>query len=127
MFDLTDEEFAQMRGRNLSDMLCVLKPRNVTDLVTMRPLMPTIVCADGTTLSVQASEHHYCRPRSHSGPYTHVEVGSPSSEVPHSWLDYAENRDKPCGTVYGCLPIELVYFYIGAHGGIDYDKTLKRG
>ena len=41
--------------------------------------IPEIVCKDGTTLSVQASEFHYCTPRDNKGPYTHVEIGFPST------------------------------------------------
>ena len=33
-----------------------------------------VECADGTTISVQASQFHYSTPRSDCGPYTHVEV-----------------------------------------------------
>lgn len=33
-----------------------------------------VVCADGFTLSVQASDFHYCTPRSKEGPWTHFEV-----------------------------------------------------
>lgn len=116
---------AEMRGADLSKMLTVLKPIKITNTVSIRPLMPQIVCADGTKLSVQASEHHYSSPRNNFGPYKAVEVGFPTSEVPSTWLEYAEDKDNPLRTVYAYIPIELVHFYIGAHGGIDYDKTLK--
>lgn len=36
-----------------------------------------ITCQDGTTLSVQVSETHYCSPRDNFGPYYQVEVGFP--------------------------------------------------
>lgn len=81
--------------------------------------MPTIHCADGTTLSVQASRNHYCSPRNNEGPYTKVEVGYPTASPPEIWKQYGES-DVP---IYGWAPIELVYFYIASHGGIDYETT----
>jgi hypothetical protein len=36
---------------------------------------PRIECADGFSVSVQASKTHYSTPRSDDGPYTHVECG----------------------------------------------------
>lgn len=74
-----------------------------------------IVCADGTTLSVQASEDHYCTPRNNQGPYTEVEVWcisnmpAPIKEIEE--FDYSP--DEPSGYV----PIEAVAQFIDAHGG----------
>lgn len=48
--------------------------------------VPAIECADGFTMSVQASRSHYCTPRNDVGPYTAVEVGFPSKH---------ENRIAP--------------------------------
>ena len=88
---------------------------------------PHIVCADGFTVSVQASKYHYCSPRSKwdgrpedwSGPYTHVEVGFPS-EIPEpwqKWLEYCESDYKPTETVYARVPVEMVRDLIAFHGG----------
>jgi len=41
---------------------------------------PRVVCKNGFSLSVQASQYRYCSPRSDTGPYTHVEIGYPSFE-----------------------------------------------
>ena len=76
-----------------------------------------IVCADGMTLSVQASSGHYCTPREDDGPYSSVEVGYPSEAVPEL-LVYAESPETPTGTIYGYVPVELVDAAIAAHGGI---------
>jgi hypothetical protein len=84
---------------------------------TIRRPARHIVCADGLILSVQASESHYCEPRSNEGPYTHVEVGFPSSRQP-VLLPYAENPDDPTGTVYAYVPTQVVLDVINEHGGM---------
>lgn len=72
-----------------------------------------IVCVDGTSLSVQASESHYCSPRVTGSPYyTQVEIGFPSNE------DAKEAFDFGGEDVAGYVPIEDVARYIIAHGGI---------
>ena len=79
--------------------------------------VPRITCEDGFSMSVQASETHYCTPRFNTGPWTHVEVGYPSA---HETLlmAYAENPDRPTGTVYGYVPLEVVADVVRKHGGI---------
>lgn len=78
---------------------------------------PSILCADGTTLSVQASVGHYCIPRNGEGPYTAVEVGYPSAPWPEA-AEYKEDDSvDDCDTVFAFVPIELVQAYIAAHGG----------
>jgi len=81
---------------------------------------PRIICMDGTELSVQASSHHYCIPRT-GGPYTHVEVGYLSDDHPPTWADYADGEYPT--TVYGCVPVELVREYVEAHGGEATEAT----
>lgn len=78
-----------------------------------RPVLGRIKCKDGTTLSVQASRTHYCTPKENFGPYTHVEVGYPSSPPPKTWDKYAHDD----GGVYAYIPIELVKEYVELHGG----------
>ena len=75
-----------------------------------------IECADGFTLSVQASGFHYCKPRNDKGPYTHVEIGFPS-EVETELMPYCEDIDNPTDTVYAQVPIELALALINKHGG----------
>ena len=125
MMEPTKDDLEAMRGLNLGAMLDMLQTESYGGDIEIRQLLPPIICADGTKLSVQASQHHYSTPRSNKGPYTHVEVGFPSREVPHAWLEYAEDKTKPLNTVYAHIPLELVHFYIAAHGGINYDKTLR--
>ena len=77
---------------------------------------PEIVCADGFTMSVQASRTHYCSPRSDVGPWQSVEIGFPSRIEPLLW-QYAESPGEWTNTVYGYVPVELVAAVIEVHGG----------
>ena len=79
----------------------------------MKDIAPHIVCADGMKLSVQASRHHYCTPKTNDGPYTEVEVGYPTDEPPASWDEYGE---AGCG-VYAYVPVDMVRRFILDHGG----------
>lgn len=81
--------------------------------------LPRIVCADGFSVSVQAGELLYSRPRDDYGPWTHVEVGYPS-ERPEPWDVWsmlADEPDRPTSTVYGNVPLGLVADLIERHGG----------
>lgn len=81
--------------------------------------LPRIECADGFTMSVQASSGHYCSPRDSTGPWDAVEVGYPSAKV-EAFMPYVDGGPdtEPTDTVYGYVPIELVVDAIDAHGGI---------
>ena len=77
-----------------------------------KELAEFITCADGVTLSVQASETHYCEPRDNKGPYTEVEVWCiRNCTAPVTQFEYEE--DEPSGYV----PIEKVAAFIDQHGG----------
>ncbi len=78
---------------------------------------PKIVCADGFSLSVQASRYHYCAPRDSEGPWYQVEVGFPSAKA-EELMQWCESPDSPTETVYGYVPIEVVESLIDKHGGI---------
>lgn len=94
--------------------------------VRIKANLPKIVCVDGTTLSVQASRLMHCSPQDDNGPYTHVEVGYPSCKVPSTWLPYKKSPDEDDRhTIYVRIPIHLVLFFIGAHGGIDISATFS--
>lgn len=82
-------------------------------------VLPNLQCADGSTLSVQASENHYCSPRTNTGPYRSVEVylvRITSGEIPDAWY---ECRDTDDHDPFAYIPINLVVELIDAHGGID--------
>jgi hypothetical protein len=86
-------------------------------------LLPRILCKDGESLSVQASNHHYCDPRRVYAKYTTVEVGFPSCRPPDSWeqyFDYGSWEEKdPTDSVYGHIPIGMVVDFINLHKGFD--------
>jgi len=77
-----------------------------------------VVCADGFTMSVQASEIHYCAPRENDAEYySEVEIGFPSMADPLI-EQYAEDLENLTDTVYGYVPVEIVEQVILKHGGI---------
>lgn len=76
-----------------------------------------VVCRDGFSMSVQASRTHYCDPQDDVGPYTHVEVGYPSS-YDFYLSTYAEDPGQPTDTVYGYVPADTITMCIDAHGGM---------
>jgi hypothetical protein len=78
-----------------------------------------VECADGFSVSVQASQFHYCTPREDGGPWTHVELGFPSArpEPWRKWRKYAEDADRPTDTVYAYVPVQMVIDLITSHGG----------
>lgn len=78
---------------------------------------PRVHCADGFSVSVQASQFHYCRPRiDNAGKYNAVELGYPSA-ADDLITDYAEDVTYT-DTVYGYVPVEIVDKLIEKHGGI---------
>ena len=80
-------------------------------------IRPRVHCADGFSVSVQASQHHYCRPRIDSAEkYNAVELGYPSA-ADDLITDYAEDNSYT-DTVYGYVPVEIVDRLIEKHGGI---------
>ena len=85
----------------------------------MSIMRPYLVCNDGFSVSIQASENHYCEPRENllDKDYEEVELGFPSEED-SLILDYAEDPDEPTNTVYGYVPIDVVQELINKHGGI---------
>lgn len=77
-----------------------------------------IVCANGFSMSVQASGGHYCSPRvTGLGFYNSYEIGFPSD--PEPLLEpFAENPDNLLGTVYGWVPAAIIAEIVAKHGGI---------
>lgn len=56
-------------------------------------IRPRIVCKDGFSLSVQASDGMYCHPRiNRSSNYSEVEVGYPSARPPETWKKYFDGE-----------------------------------
>ena len=130
---------------NLNDWL-----KETINIVSCAPghyyqeIRPRIVCNDGYSVSVQASECMYCEPRyvqwqnengwqvingnywsssriprkfetDHFTPYESVELGYPSA-ADELIFEYAEGEDYT-NTVYGCVPVKIVEQLIEKHGG----------
>lgn len=92
----------------------------------LQVVRPRVRCADGYTVSVQAGEYHYCSPRADADHFDKVELGYPSDED-FELMGYAEDEDRPCDTVYGYVPVELVDGVLAKHGGIvDADFSNDR-
>jgi hypothetical protein len=84
----------------------------------MKQPNPQIMCKDGTQVSVQASQFHYCIPRNDTGPYTKVEVGFPTVAPTQRLKDFAEDAEYLTETVYGYVPLDVVQEFLDEHGGI---------
>lgn len=90
----------------------------ITTPVAKREIvMPMLVCADGFSMSVQASFGHYCTPRDNDGPWTEAEVGFPSS-AEELLIPYAEDEEDPTETVYAYVPVSVIREVIRKHGGL---------
>jgi len=77
-----------------------------------------VVCKDGFSMSVQAHDGAYCEPRiDNAANYTEVEVGYPT-QIEELLMPWCEDKDKPCNTVYGYVPVFTVHLVITKHGGM---------
>lgn len=79
-----------------------------------------VKCADGYSVSIQASSGHYCTPRTtvHDVQhYTEFELGYPT-DADGALMEYVEDVENPTDTVYGYVPREVVEQVIASHGGI---------
>ena len=81
----------------------------------MRIIHP-IITKDGSVFSVQASEGHYCSPRTANGPYTQVEV---MTDVPVP----GHRRQQKSEGICAYADINVIARVINAHGGIDFEAT----
>tara|TARA_R110000824_G_scaffold11883_1_gene52234 strand:+ start:3936 stop:4253 length:318 start_codon:yes stop_codon:yes gene_type:complete len=77
-----------------------------------------IECADGFSMSVQASKHNYCTPRIDDATvYTEVEIGFPNA-YESLLAAYADDKEDYVGTVYGWVPLNVVTLVCAKHGGV---------
>lgn len=93
---------------------------HVERLTTSRPRMPWIICADGFTMSVQASAIHYCTPKDNVGPYTAFEVGYPSQNEPLLHPYGYQLEDGGWDNVFAWVPATVVDAIIAKHGGVKH-------
>ena len=85
---------------------------------SQRRVRPRVICKDGFSISIQASETHYCTPKTNEDIlFETVELGYPD-DIEELILGYAENIQDPMYTVYGYVPVELVDMMLEKHGGI---------
>lgn len=95
----------------------LMRHLNLTSRSTTGPAFGArVVCADGFTMSVQASEMHFCLPKNSTGPWDSVEVGYPNVIEP-LLFEYAESPGSWTDTVYLYVPIDLIAVVIELHGG----------
>jgi hypothetical protein len=86
--------------------------------------VPRIVCADGFSMSVQASSFHYCSPRCNAGPWESFEIGFPSAnERILAAYKQGYRNTKQTETVFPYVPVSVILKIIKKHGGIDLVKT----
>ena len=84
----------------------------------MRMNNERIVCADGFSMSVQASGYNYCTPRMNdASKYEEVEVGFPS-DYEALLAPYAEGKEDYTGTVYAWVPSSIITTVCVKHGGV---------
>lgn len=79
-----------------------------------------LLLADGTTLSIQASNTHYCSPRKTLEDYNNFEefeIGFPSAEV-EEIKEYAEDSSNYTNTVYGWVPKNVIDSIVKSRGGV---------
>jgi hypothetical protein len=79
----------------------------------------TLLCVDGSTMSVQASKEHYSLPRQDKGLYTHVEIWRIFSEKPVTQFEYTDSDPS------AYVPIEDVAAFIDSCGG--YAGQITKG
>lgn len=84
-----------------------------------------IVCRDGFSVSVQASQYHYCEPRKTNAEYySEFELGFPSEPLPElaKWAELAEDQDYT--GIFGYVPVEEIAKVLESHGGVDFPAIM---
>lgn len=83
------------------------------------------LCVDGFWVSVAASYSAYCSPRNDEGPYYFVELGFPNERLEpwDKFEEYCKDIENPMNTVYGYVPVGLVWELFQRHGGIDIEGS----
>jgi len=96
--------------------------------VSPKPARAAVVCKDGFTMSVQASNYHYCTPRINDAEgYLEVEIGYPRQREPlideyvegfGLWVEDEHDDFDFTNAVYPYVPAEVVLEVIMKHGGM---------
>tara|TARA_Y100000593_G_scaffold94784_1_gene195982 strand:+ start:1217 stop:1594 length:378 start_codon:yes stop_codon:yes gene_type:complete len=106
-----------------------MSDNRLTDLSeSPQPTRAAIICKDGFTMSVQASNYHYCTPKINDAKgYLEVEIGYPSKREPlideyaegfGLWIEDGDKDYEFTNTVYPYVPAEVVIEVIMKHGGM---------
>lgn len=93
----------------------------VLDFLQAQPahiVRPKLVLKDGTTISVQASKHHYSLPQKDEGPWTHFEV------LCNSIVDTSITELSNVG-VQAYVSLFDIMLFIESRGGVDPAATYK--
>lgn len=91
-------------------------------------ITPEVVCADGFSMSVQASLGHYCAARlsKRENDFSSFSCGYPNEYVPEL-ENYKTDRDaKWEDTDFSYVPHDIVQNILDAHGGIALSKAQKK-
>ena len=99
----------------------------VLSIAFSQALRPLVVCNDGFSLSIQASNGHYCAPcENNRTDYSNVEIGNISAETPEleDYVELGSKDDELCKRVYAFVPKDVVETVLKKHGGIDKEKTI---
>lgn len=88
----------------------------IEDMGSGMILRPRAACLDGFDFSAQANSFAYCLPRTRNGPWTHVELGYPSSQR-DELLPYADDPGNPTQSIYPKTPVHTVALLVLASGG----------
>ena len=94
-------------------------------------VVPKLFFNDGFSISIQASNSHYCSGKNYEIinddimlEHSSFELGYPSKKE-SLIMEYAESPERPTNTVYGHVPLRIVEEMITKHEGIEYQKTFK--
>ena len=93
------------------------KHRNLHDI---GKCVPHMILKSGFVISVQASEAHYCTPRSNEGPYLAVEMMFlKSTKIPAVLKPYLASKDEwGVGALFLNVPTAFVNSWIEINGGL---------
>jgi len=90
-----------------------------------REMTTRLLLVDGSSLSIQASEGHYCAPRCDFDDYDQYyefEVGFPSAHM-DELAAYQDGQGDQTSSVFGYVPKEVIESLVNARGGVQgFDK-----
>ena len=107
----------QATKRDSNAAAAVGQPDFVLGILNEHIVIPPLECTDGFHISVQASSGHYCEPRNSQGPWTAVECGFPSADVPEL-AEYKDGNNVDTESVFAYVPVEIVEAVVAKHGGM---------